>query len=234
MPNKGFTKVDNLILLDSTISLEAKGLYAILKHLSTIPDFKISREYVKSISGYGETAFRRVWKELKVKGMLIETKLRSKGKYVYAYILKTSETTTKAKAPVEKKHVDSDGNTPLDGQVNIDDVLDQEVPAVSEDIKTVVETTEFTTTEATELLNVAESNVIKIMEAYKYVKAQENVKNIFSYTKWAIKNIKSIFEPIKRKEATKSTFNNFKQRQYDFKELEMQLLYGIKSKSLYL
>ena len=69
---KGNTYLENTILFDKKLSLEGIGLYAILKHYSTIPNFQIQREHIKLISGYGETAFRRVWKELKEANLLIE------------------------------------------------------------------------------------------------------------------------------------------------------------------
>lgn len=228
---KGFTKVDNSILFDSSLSLEAKALYSIIKHLSTIPNFQIRREYVKSLSGYGETAFRRVWKELKDKGLLMETKLRNKGKYVYIYTLKTSQDVIKVTAPVEEKkpkYKDSDGNIPLDGQLNIDDVLleeQQEVPIVNENIAVVSETTGFTNSESVELLQVAENNVAKVIESYNYASKQKNVNSLFKYTKWVIANkIKVKNTTVKHEK--KSLFNDYKQRTYDFGKLEKALLYG--------
>ena len=126
MATKGFTKINNSIIFDLNLSLEALGLYAKLQYLSTIDNFSIHREHIKSISGYGETAFRRVWKELKDKGILIENKTSNKGRYEYMYTLKNNEAATKVVAPVKKKetkpkpkHVDSNGDAPLDGQVHI-------------------------------------------------------------------------------------------------------------------
>lgn len=230
MATKGFTKVDNLILLDSALSLEAKGLYAILKHLSAIPNFSIRRDYIKSISGYGETAFRRVWKELKDEGMLLETKSRVKGRYVYTYILKTneSEATRVANAPLEEKKtklVDSDGNIPLDGQVNIDEVIEadqQEISEVNEKVTDVVRATGFNDSQAKELLELTSNDVSKVIENHSYILKQKDVKNIFNYTRWVIANKINVQES----NTIKSTFNNFKQRQYDFSKLKKALLYG--------
>lgn len=231
MVTKGFTKVDNLILLDSALSLEAKGLYAILKHLSAIPNFSIRRDYIKSISGYGETAFRRVWKELKDKGLLIETKLRNKGKYMYTYTLKTNlyETTIVVTAPAEEKkktkHLDSDGNVPLEGQVNIDDVIgadQQEKPVINKNTAEIVKATGFDDSQAKELLKLANNNESKVIESYNYTLKQREVRNTFNYTKWVIANKINVQES----NTVKSTFNNFKQRQYDFDRLKKALLYG--------
>lgn len=232
MATKGFTKISNSIIFDAALSLEALGLYIKLQHLSTIKDFSIKRDYVKSISGYGETAFRRVWKELKDKGVLIETKTRVKGRYEYVYTLKTNEDDIKATAPVEKKkpkHIDSDGNAPLNGQINIDDVLEvkKELPKTNENVDIVSKATGFKDSESKELLQISGDDIAKVINGYRYAMSQEEVKNIFAYTKWVIRNNKSIFEHVKRNEYTvKGTFNDFKQRKYDFKKLKNALLYG--------
>ncbi|MEG0297443.1 MAG: hypothetical protein RR620_12060 [Clostridium sp.] len=85
----GYSQIDNSILLNKNLSLEAKGLYSIIKHFSTIPNFKIKRSHILSISGYGEKAFRRVWKELKTFGLLVESKVRQGSKWIYSFTLGT-------------------------------------------------------------------------------------------------------------------------------------------------
>lgn len=234
MATKGFTKINNSIIFDADLSLEAIGLYVKLQYLSNIDSFSIRRDHIKSISGYGETAFRRVWKELKDKGILIEIKARNKGKYEYVYTLKTdlSNNTAVTTASIEEnktQHIDSDGNIPIEGQMDIDDVLraEQKEPVVNENITEVVKTTGFNNSQVSELLEDADNNIDKVINGYKYTMCQKNVKDIFAYTKWAIKNIKATFSSIERNEVTiKSTFNHFKQRTYDFDKLQKALLYG--------
>ncbi|MBU3171322.1 hypothetical protein [Clostridium estertheticum] len=230
MATKGFTKINNSIIFDLNLSCEAIGLYAKLQYLSTMDNFSIRREHIKSISGYGETAFRRVWKELKNKGVLIENKTSNKGRYEYIYTLKNNEGATKEVAPVKKKklkQLDSDGEAPLDGQIHIDDVLgaeQQEVITINEDVRAVVKVTGLKDVEVAELLKVASNDATKVVECHKYSLAQENVKDVFSYTKWAIKNNKVL--KCKKKYAAKGTFNDYPQRIYDFDKLEKALLYG--------
>ncbi|KZL93578.1 hypothetical protein [Clostridium magnum] len=227
MTTKGFTKINNSIIFNADLSLEAIGLYVKLQYLSTIDNFSIKRDYIRSISGYGETAFRRVWKELKDKGVLIETKSRSKGRYEYKYTLKT-DNTAKVTAPTEEKkpkHIDSDGNTPLDGQVNIDDVIgadQQEKPVINKNTAEIVKATGFDDSQAKELLKLANNNESKVIESYNYTLKQREVRNTFNYTKWVIANKINVQES----NTVKSTFNNFKQRQYDFDRLKKALLYG--------
>ena len=235
MTTKGFTKINNSIAFDLDLSLEALGLYVKLQYLSTIDNFSIKRDYVKSISGYGETAFRRVWKELKDKDVLIESKISNKGRYVYVYTLKNNEAAAKVVDPVEKKkpkpkHVDSNGDAPLDGQVSIEDILvteqQQEVFA-KEDIEVVEEVTGLNVEEVIELLEVAMNDVNKVIEGYRYSASQENVLNIFNYTKWAIKNnkvLKDTVPHVSTKVKAKGSFNDYPQREYDFADLERKLL----------
>ncbi|MBZ9615264.1 hypothetical protein [Clostridium estertheticum] len=230
MATKGFTKINNSIIFDLDLSLEALGLYVKLQYLSTIDNFSIKREHIKSISGYGETAFRRVWKELKIKGVLMEIKTSNKGRYEYAYTLKNNEGTSKVVDPVRKKkpkHIDSDGDAPLDGQITIDDVLgaeQQELLTINEDVEVVVQATGLKDAEVAELLKVASNDATKVIECHKYSVAQENVKDIFSYTKWAIKNNKVL--KCKKEYSAKGMFNDYPQRIYDFVKLEKALLYG--------
>jgi NACalpha-BTF3-like transcription factor len=233
MATRGFTKINNSIAFDSDLSLEALGLYVKLQHLSTIDNFSIKRDYVKSISGYGETAFRRVWKELKDKCVLVESKTSNKGRYEYVYTLKTNEGDNNGNYSVKKKkiankHVDSNGDAPLDGQIHIDDVLEvdqqQEATITNEDIAVVVEATGLKDVEVAELLKVASNDVAKVIECHKYTAAQDNVKNVFSYTKWAIKTNKVLKST--KEHATKGTFTDYPQRIYDFNKLERALLYG--------
>ncbi|MCT8975472.1 hypothetical protein N4T77_02560 [Clostridium sp. CX1] len=266
MATKGFTKINNSIIFDANLSLEAIGLYAKLQYLSTIKNFSIKRDYIKSISGYGETAFRRVWKELKDKCVLVESKTRNKGRYEYVYSVKTDLVEDKAEitAPVEEsktKHIDSDGNAPIEGQIDIDEVIVDEkedltpaaienpnivkeetekAPDASKDIEVISNTTGFDKEESKELLKLACNDIVKIIKGHGYAVSQKSVKNVFAYTKWVLENYKSVFKDENRlnlkniKAHAVSTFNNFTQRNYDFKELEMRLLYGIEGKSLYM
>lgn len=233
MATKGFTKIDNSILFDLDLSTEAIVLYAKLQYFSSMKNFKINREHMKSVSGYGETVFRRAWKELKDKGLLIQNKTRNKGRYEYIYTLKTNElnVTTKEEKKAQKS-VDSDGNAPLEGQVTINEVeqVENEAPKgdeiTTENIMAVEEVTGLNSIESLELLKIAKNNVTKVIECYKYALRQKGVKNIVAYTKACI--AKNINIPNKDYEdnAKVLMFNSYNQRQYDYDALERALLYG--------
>lgn len=214
--SNGFTKIDNSILEDQSISFEAKGIYAILSRYISIPGFKINKSHIKSVTGLGLIRFNRAWKELKEKGLLIQTKRSVNGRFEYTYSLGKEKSTAPVEKP-KKKPVDSDGNVPIEGQIHID-----EVEPVTKDIDTVTKETGFDKSNAMELLKAASNNILKIIQAYKYALQQSNVKNLFKYTLWCIKN--NICH--KENKMKTSTFNDYGQRKYNYDKLERALLYG--------
>lgn len=219
--SNGFTKIDNSIIENENLSFDAKGIYMVISRYISIPNFKINKSHIKSVTGLGLIRFNRAWKELKEKGLLIQTKTSVNGRFEYAYSL------GKAITPVEKvenipeeepqKPVDSNENKPLAGQIYI-----YEVESETKDIDTVTKETGFNKTNAKELLKAASNNILKIIQAYKYALQQSNVKNLFKYTLWCIKN--NICN--KENKVKTSTFNDYEQRKYDYDKLEKALLYG--------
>ena len=70
MSATGNTTIYNEVLRDSTLSLDAKGLFAVIKSFVGLPDFALSKRrlsYACSDSGY---LLNAAWKELKQKGYL--------------------------------------------------------------------------------------------------------------------------------------------------------------------
>ena len=70
MSAAGYTTIYNEVLRDRTLSLEAKGLFAVIKSFVGLPDFALSKRrlsYACSDSGY---LLNAAWKELKQKGYL--------------------------------------------------------------------------------------------------------------------------------------------------------------------
>lgn len=204
----GKTFLENTIIFDKGLSLEAIGLYAIIKYYSTISNFQIKREHIKSVSGYGETAFRRVWKELKENNILKEHKKRVNGKFDYEFTLLTS-----GKSEDKKSKVDSNGQTPLDGQIEAEEALEQ---VEKEEINKIIKATGVTGEEAREELRVA--------------KSKEGIKDVVQYTIGTINNKKRIEKELektvenKKQEINPKSFNNFPARDYDYAELEIKLL----------
>ena len=70
MSATGYTTIYNEVLRDRTLSLEAKGLFAVIKSFVGLPDFALSKRrlgYACSDSAY---LLNAAWKELKHKGYL--------------------------------------------------------------------------------------------------------------------------------------------------------------------
>ena len=70
MSAAGYTTIYNEVLRDRTLSLEAKGLFAVIKSFVGLPDFVLSKRrlgYACSDSAY---LLNAAWKELKQKGYL--------------------------------------------------------------------------------------------------------------------------------------------------------------------
>ena len=70
MSATGYTTIYNEVLRDRTLSLNAKGLFAVIKSFIGLPDFALSKRrlsYACSDSGY---LLNAAWKELKQKGYL--------------------------------------------------------------------------------------------------------------------------------------------------------------------
>lgn len=70
MSATGYTTIYNEVLRDSTLSLDAKGLFAVIKSFIGLPGFALSKRrlsYACSDSGY---LLNAAWKELKQKGYL--------------------------------------------------------------------------------------------------------------------------------------------------------------------
>ncbi|APH19869.1 hypothetical protein [Clostridium botulinum] len=224
METKGFTQIDNKLIFDLDLSASAFFLYAKLQYFYNIDNFKLNREHIKSISKYGETAFRKAWKELKDKGILVQTRKRIQGKFIYEYDLNFKvESKKQQKEEVNKeKPVDSDGDVPMEGQMYIYDVLEDIKEDVSKNISILSKKTGFNEKESSKLLEVANNDVIKVLECYKYVSSQKDVKNIFNYTKWSVINNKTLNSVLASNKVDR--FNDFEQRNYDFKKLENLLI----------
>lgn len=197
MATKGFTKISNSIMIDYALSIEALGLYTKIVHYNAIPDFKLNREFIKRLSGYGDTAFRRVWKELKDKGVIQQISFKENGRFRVEYTVNTL--------------------TLLDEAKKEDEQL-EEVPEDNEEIKEIKNKTGFNGKEANDLLKIAD--VKTIIKYCKYVASKgAEVKNRFAYTR------KLIVDKVHIVKEKVTGWNNYDQRNYDFNKLE-SAIYG--------
>ena len=84
-----FAAVSNNALQDSSLSLRAKGLYAMIQSYINIPSYDLYKGYLMKICLEGERAFNAAWKELKEHGYLKLYRMPGKqcGRFVYEYEL---------------------------------------------------------------------------------------------------------------------------------------------------
>lgn len=90
-----FTPVNREIIMDESISLQAKGLYAIIQYAlalsANIDDIVITKDYIKTFCKEGMCSFNHYWRELKKSGYLFVINQyydRYLKKTVYKYGLK--------------------------------------------------------------------------------------------------------------------------------------------------
>ncbi|MBA4509774.1 DnaD domain protein [Clostridium sporogenes] len=119
-----FTQVSNNALRDNSISLKAKGLYALIQSYITLEDFTLYKNYLKKQCKEGEKAFESAWKELKDAGYLIQYRLqddtldennKKKMTFFYEYELldsKDIELATKVHASQNRKSKEEKSHTP--------------------------------------------------------------------------------------------------------------------------
>tara|TARA_R110000751_G_scaffold100750_1_gene194707 strand:- start:78 stop:629 length:552 start_codon:yes stop_codon:yes gene_type:complete len=91
-----FTPISNLLLKNENISLETVALVSYIVHLP--PDWIIYKSHIEKEMlkrGCGGTKFRRIWKEAKDNGYIIQNKFRiDNGTYDYHYEVSDNEITT--------------------------------------------------------------------------------------------------------------------------------------------
>ena len=70
MSAAGYTTIYNEVLRDRTLSLEAKGLFAVIKSFVGLPDFALSKRRLGYACSDSTYLLNAAWKELKQKGYL--------------------------------------------------------------------------------------------------------------------------------------------------------------------
>lgn len=70
MSATGYTTIFNTALRDKTLSLDAKGLFAVIKSFIGLPDFQLSKRRLSYACSDSNYQLNAAWKELKQKGYL--------------------------------------------------------------------------------------------------------------------------------------------------------------------
>ncbi|EOU1668386.1 hypothetical protein [Clostridium perfringens] len=219
--NKGFTKIDNSIITSEILSNNAKLIYMQIKYYSTIPNFKLCKITLKRVSNLGEKLFLKAIKELKTLG-IIEQRNDRKGKQNFFYYALVEQNEVKEEAPKKvtkkeaKKEVAPKVETQLDGQVELEEAMESVKNDDIENIanKCVEEGINATREQMEEALNITN---------------EKSPKNPIAYTLGVLKNMVQNRKSNVNQGFKKSLSHmNFSQREYDWNELENELLgYGL-------
>ena len=73
MSATGYTTIYNEVLRDRTLSLDAKGLFAVIKSFIGLPDFALSKRRLGYACSDSTYLLNAAWKELKQKGIICST-----------------------------------------------------------------------------------------------------------------------------------------------------------------
>ena len=83
-----FTAASNTVLFDERLDMDTKTLHNMINYFISIPDFVLYKGHLQRVTGLGQRAFNRMWKQLKENGYLVQHKLKGeKGMFYYEYEL---------------------------------------------------------------------------------------------------------------------------------------------------
>lgn len=83
-----FSMVSNELIKDESISLKAKGLYALIQCYITMENFTLYKGFLRTHCCEGKKAFEAAWKELKDAGYLLQYRMKDfKNHFYYEYEL---------------------------------------------------------------------------------------------------------------------------------------------------
>ena len=110
--------------------------------------------------------------------------------------------------------VDSDGNEPIKGQVHVDEVLERNIELLKDE-------TGLNKEQCLEVLNECDNNIVKVLEKWSIVKKLNYQKPFYALVKAIKENWTNNKKEVKK---NNSKFFNFESHDYDYDELERQLL----------
>ncbi|AGX43932.1 helix-turn-helix domain-containing protein [Clostridium saccharobutylicum] len=209
---KDYLKFRNAIKKDTNLSLEESYMLELIY------------DYYNTSLGYAYPGYDILMADLKTKRKAKVSKLlKSLVKKGYILIKKSGKKNTYKLLKylfLNQPPVDSNGKPPLDGQIHISELTEEENQVIQ---------LGFTEKQAKSLLKVAKDKIDKIVQALNYA-SDKGADNIYSYTLWAINNInkiKNTFKPVVENTQgwnPKTKFDNFRPREYDWDSLEKRLL----------
>lgn len=116
-----FSQVSNSALRDNTLSLKAKGLYALIQSYITIEGFTLYKSMLLKECKESKTAFDGAWEELKANGYLKQYRIRAEGgMFCYEYELLDAKEAKSAESPNARPQPQNPGaDNPGDGKTGV-------------------------------------------------------------------------------------------------------------------
>lgn len=217
-----FTKIYNPIIDDFSLSDKAFRIYSIIAQFQSLEGFKVYKGFLAKKVNYSVKTLERVIRELKEKGLVILNRIRKGKSWEYFYSLNNGEVKEEApkqeapKKVAPKKEVAPKVETQLDGQIELEEAMESVKNDDIENIanKCVEEGINATREQMEEALNITNA---------------KSPKNAIAYTLGVLRNMVQNRKSNVNQGFKKSLSHmNFSQREYDWNELENELLgYGL-------
>ena len=207
-----FLKLAECLITDKNITSNELRVYAYLINLFNKEkgcSYPSVETIAKDINLSDRTVKNCIAKLVKLEYMSIEKKKSVKGNYNTYKNFKFIVPDKEEKKISRKIRVDSNGNTPLDGQVSVEERLKE------------AESKELTLEE--ELAKETSAPIEEVKEAVEYAK-DNNARDIKAYVKKCLENNWHKSKITKSNGINPFKFNNFEPREYDYESLEAQLL----------
>ena len=229
---KSFAQVSNTALMDKTLSIKAKGLYAMIEAYISIPDFVLYKDFLMSQSNDGERSFNSGWMELKEKGYLVAYKIQTPKGFIYEYELLDEPTPTKCRSgestsgkpkPGKKQSINNnkennikknnilDNNNIIDNffkNISLDDENKKFFSAIELRLKKLIKT--FNEEEFSIITSLSKEKINDFCLAVINLYNDKRITNKEGYIRTILKDIDSFIENYKNK-----TFMQEQLEQYD-------------------
>lgn len=241
-----FTQVSNTALRDNSLSLKAKGLYALIQSYITIEDFTLYKNYLLKQCKEGKDGFQSTWNELIKAGYLVQYKLKNdKGVFYYEYELLDTPNPPTENPDTENPHV---GNPHLENtdvykdtnkkNTNLNNTKSSSSNTNNEEedlkYKNLIDKCneleiELSLKQITKLMNLYDPiKVLRALEKTFTVALEKKITRGYNYVATIIENdMKQNITNITVNKETTNSFNNYTQRERtesEYEEIEKQLL----------
>ncbi|MGL5151233.1 MAG: helix-turn-helix transcriptional regulator [Clostridium sp.] len=231
MATKDYIKFRTSVLKDKNLSNEEISFFQIIfdYHNTNLgyafPSYEVLMDCIRTKR---RAKVSKLIKSLVEKGYLrVEKNGRANIYYIEKYLFLNKK--SKGSSPKSEKESNIQPRNQYGLKVEMVESVEVEIEHEVEktfndsDLAKVQEKTGFTKDKALALIKAAKNDLSKLFKGFDYANTKNNVKDIFAYTIWAIKNNIGLSE-YNAPKSKNLKFNNFKARDYNYDKLEKALL----------